>query len=577
MLTVAVLLTMVCIIVWAGSIAVEANAQAPTKKTQTTTENLMAADNNKKEDKAERLLQEFNHHQSVATANSFFEELLKEGLLDEPMTFDQNTPMDTIRQQTWYWAAEHYNDIQQYKQSCEYAKRALPLCRVGNNRIIEADCLSLLAVVNIRQGYFKEAAKYAKECNELDMKSGDPDNISSSLNTLASIYMSMRQPQEAEHYILKAIEYSKKAGNERRLAIIYGIASEVYHHLEKDEESLSYATKAYDIEMAAGRLDKAAVRQSQRAAALINLERPEEAMKALNQAIPEFRQDGNLHSLAIACNQMGLLLRQQKKYPEALVYLNEALEIFIQQNDIYNEAQTHKALYGILKRTDPALAVEHMDRYESLRDSLYDRETGELLQKYAAEYGQSELEKLNEDERLSHRIKEFMALGVILLLLAAGWFVVRQYRRRAHLHTDELMAKIDQLQKQNADLHNRMNTVESEDAAEEKTGDEFLMQLVETVEKCMESGDSSVEAVAMAMNMSVSTMRRKLQTANGELPKTYITAIQMKKARQLLQTKPDITIAEVARLCGFTDATTFSRVFKRTYDVSPSKFLGNSI
>jgi len=553
-------------------LSTKAEAQVPTN---TPAMSAQAVASGQDDDKAEAMLMSFNKHQTLENANAFFHQLLKEGLLEEPHTFTKGTPIDTLRQQVWYWAAEHYYDRQDFLKANEFAEKALPLCRAGNNRSLEADCLSLLSIVNIRQGKFNVAARYAKECNEMDMKAGDPNNISSSLNTLATIYMSMRQPQEAERYILSAIEYCKKAKNERRLAILYGTASEVYHHMEKDEESLSYATKAYDIEVAAGRTDKAAIRQAQRAAALINLERPQEAMKALEEAIPEFRQDGNRHSLGIACNQMGLLLRQQKKYPEAVTYLNEALEIFVQQHDIFNEAYTHKALYGILKKTDPKLAVEHMDRYENLRDSLYDRETGELLQKYAAEYGHQELEKLNEDERLSHFTKEMIALGILLLLVGGAWYGARRIRRRHQQRTEELMTKIEHLQQQNVELHNHINTTEREETPEDKTGDEFLMQMVETVENCMENGDSSVETVAEAMNTSVSTLRRKLQTSTGELPKTYITAIQMKKAKQLLLTKPDMSIMEIAQKCGFADAATFSRVFKRTYGEVPSKFQGN--
>jgi AraC-like DNA-binding protein len=40
--------------------------------------------------------------------------------------------------------------------------------------------------------------------------------------------------------------------------------------------------------------------------------------------------------------------------------------------------------------------------------------------------------------------------------------------------------------------------------------------------------------------------------------------------------KPDISITEVAYLCGFNDASYFSRVFKRFAGVCPSEFASNS-
>lgn len=140
-----------------------------------------------------------------------------------------------------YDKADSLYSEQQYGEAQVLALEALAQCKDSSD---VADCASLLALINVRLGHFEQAAKYAKRCNAIDMKSGDPDNIASSLNTLAGIYMSMRQPEEAEKYILKAISYAKKADNPQRLAVLHGMASEVYHHLKQEERSLDYATKA---------------------------------------------------------------------------------------------------------------------------------------------------------------------------------------------------------------------------------------------------------------------------------------------------------------------------------------------
>ena len=53
-----------------------------------------------------RLLDEFNQSPSATKANAFFSALLKEELIDEPLTLTQQTPRDTLCQQVWYWAGE---------------------------------------------------------------------------------------------------------------------------------------------------------------------------------------------------------------------------------------------------------------------------------------------------------------------------------------------------------------------------------------------------------------------------------------------------------------------------------------
>ena len=87
----------------------------------------------------------------------------------------------------------------------------------GEQLLGQADCLNLLAIINIRLSDYQEAARYAKDCYALDEKTGDPDIMSSSLNTLAAIYMGANQPKEAEQYVLKGIEkarYNAEFGND---------------------------------------------------------------------------------------------------------------------------------------------------------------------------------------------------------------------------------------------------------------------------------------------------------------------------------------------------------------------------
>ena len=111
--------------------------------------------------------------------------------------------------------------VQQYQEALKAASEALPLTKGTDSY---ADCLNLLAVINIRLSEYEEAARYAKECYALDQKTGDPDVISSSLNTLAAIYMGANQPKEAEHYVLKGIKMAEKANNPNRMAILLAMA-----------------------------------------------------------------------------------------------------------------------------------------------------------------------------------------------------------------------------------------------------------------------------------------------------------------------------------------------------------------
>lgn len=476
--------------------------------------------------------------------------------------------------------ADSLYGLQQYGEAQRVAEQALAQSRSEANTQCEADCLNLLAIIHIRQGQFSEAVKYAKQCYALDEKSGDPDAMSSSLNTLAGIYMSMRQPQEAEKYVLKGIQYASKVDNPQRLAVLHGMASEVYHILKQEERSLDYATKAYEMEKNLGRKDKMAIRQAMRANALIALQRDAEARQALDEAIPGLRISGNTHSLGIACNQMGLLMHQVQNDSAAVRYYNEALKIFLSQHDLFNESKSRHGLYEALRHSNPDLAMEHNDRYNELRDSLYDEKTGQLLSKYAVEYGYDELQAETTEMQRSYRL--YIIIGVILLLavLSYGLWRVRHDRRRMQELIRQVEAmRIAALAEPTTVVDESAETETIAESASESTQDEiatedrlFIMRLVQVVNDNLSSGQYGVETIASEMNMSVQTFRRRLMSVTGESPKAFISAIQMERAAKLLTDNPDMPISRVANLCGYDETNSFGRVFKRAYGVTPSQY-----
>ena len=492
-----------------------------------------------------------------------------------------DTDMETL-----YNQADSLYNLQQYDEAQRLAEKALPLCQ---NPTDEADCASLLAVIHVRKGEFGEAVKYAKQCNAIDMQSGDPDAISSSLNTLAGIYMSMRQPQEAEKYILKAIDYAKKADNPKRQAVLHGMASEVYYHLQQYERSLDYATEAYAMEKELGRDDKVSVRQAERAAALIALQRDDEAKQALVEAIPGLRTYHNTHSLGIACNQMGHLMHQEHNDSAAVRYYNEALAIFLNQHDLYNESFSRKGLYEALRQSDPEQAMAHNDRYLALRDSIYDKDTGELLSKYAAEYGNQELKEENSKILQSRNL--YIIIGVVLLLAILGfgfWKTNRDQRRMQELIRKVKELSVDKEAGKQKDEETESQgdvetepvevpqSVESPEAEEDNEDRLFLMKLVNVVNEGLPTGQYGVEAVASGMNMGVQTFRRRLLAVTGESPKAFISAIQMERAAKLLVDNPDMPISRVATLCGYDETNSFARCFKRAYGMTPSQYRENN-
>lgn len=100
----------------------------------------------------------------------------------------------------------------------------------------------------------------------------------------------------------------------------------------------------------------------------------------------------------------------------------------------------------------------------------------------------------------------------------------------------------------------------------------FIQHLDEVIYENMGGGDVSVDSVSVSMHMTTQQLRRKLLAVLGEAPNSYIRSLQIKRAHELLGTQTDLSISQIARLCGFYDMLHFSKIFKQCTGVSPSQY-----
>ncbi len=509
------------------------------------------------------LLHDFEKHPTAQTANHFLDVLYVGGLLTEPIQLRDKLPADSLRQQLWYWAGEYCYAIQDYERAISYAKRALPLIPKGTDT--RADCLNLLSICHIRISDYEQAAHYAKQCHELDLKSGDADRISSSLNTLAAIYLGANQPKEAEKYVLRGIELAEKGDNTKRMAVLQGMASEIYHAMGKDKEALKYVQRAYELDSMDGREEQARVRLAEKASVLIGLHRYEEAEQVLKDIIPALRESDNQHSLGIALNKMGMALLCQKRENEALPYYREAADIFSQMGDIYNEVHARRGLYESLWQTQPDSARAELQRFNDLKDSIYSTTSAESLARYNAQFGNDWLQLENHAQRRAYL---WALAGIALVGLIA--FLAIVMNRRSQLRNFQLNEK---LQAVVAELNKeRQEKLRKEREKEEANKDSFLDQVTSTIEQLITQGQADVKHLASALGLSPFRLRQQLSTVTDEQPKDMIRRLRIERAQHLLAERRDLTVQEVAYLCGYGDTANFSRAFKQLTGLTPSDY-----
>lgn len=101
-----------------------------------------------------------------------------------------------------------------------------------------------------------------------------------------------------------------------------------------------------------------------------------------------------------------------------------------------------------------------------------------------------------------------------------------------------------------------------------KNNNRFLNKAISVIESKLSDASISADHFASEMNVSKSTLYRKIVSATGVSPCDFIRNIRIKKAKQLLE-KNKSNISEVAFAVGFNDTKYFSRCFKAEHGVTP--------
>lgn len=132
-------------------------------------------------------------------------------------------------------------------------------------------------------------------------------------------------------------------------------------------------------------------------------------------------------------------------------------------------------------------------------------------------------------------------------------------------------------------LHNRQLIIEAfkskdnlgtEEMQLSQLDKEFLETAISVIEQNIENSEFGNDEFAQKMNMSPSTLYRRLKSITGMSGNEFIRNVRIKKACMLLK-NPDLQVSEIAYMVGFTDPKYFGVVFKKEKGVSPTKYIEN--
>lgn len=179
-------------------------------------------------------------------------------------------------------------------------------------------------------------------------------------------------------------------------------------------------------------------------------------------------------------------------------------------------------------------------------------------------------------------ITAYVCPGLVLIALTIVYVWRTEIRKKT---IAQLRSELVLLRKENQRLSELLESTETSQAEESpqdappakiSTRESLLMSLLhETVMKNYNNPDFGVDQLAEALNISRSSLNRKLRYSLDTTANNYIRDVRIQKAEELLRSS-SLQINEICYKVGFKTPSYFIKCFRKKYGQSPNEYANTS-
>jgi YesN/AraC family two-component response regulator len=169
---------------------------------------------------------------------------------------------------------------------------------------------------------------------------------------------------------------------------------------------------------------------------------------------------------------------------------------------------------------------------------------------------------LTEKAEIEHRIEG--------LQVGADSYIPKPF------HPDHLLVRVEKLIQTREKLRSKFKTLAN--TGEEvmahglgKKDEEFITKVVEYIQKEMNNPELDAIHIASYINMSKTSLYKKIKSITGLSPHLLINQYRLKKAAQLLKNS-EMNVSEIIDEIGFNSRSYFYKSFNEMFNCSPKDF-----
>ena len=392
-------------------------------------------------------------------------------------------------------------------------------------------------------------------------------NRVTSLNGLGNVYLTMKDLVTADSLFRLALEDEKILDSDVGQAINYANIGAIFEQQGKNDSAWVYYKKSMEY----NRKGKSDLGISLCYIHFGQLHEKnhqwDKAISEYNHAYEMMEKSGDQWHWLEAVIALANVNISKGDMNAAQRYLHQAHEIANNIHSLEHQAQVAELHYKIEEaKGNYSQALYYFKLRNKLNDSVACPEdllhTQNYRVRYVNERHQNEMDAIKRTHQAEQSALRITIIAIILALALAMTVIGILYHswrvrsKRLKMLREEFSKAMQEGKKQETRFSDEEN--------------DFINKLVNQIYEDMQSGDISVEKLSKTMFISRSQLSRKVLNLTGMSTSDFVMQVRMGKARRLLEdtTTP---ITEVAMKCGFNDPSYFTRMFKKTYDITPSQ------
>ncbi len=248
------------------------------------------------------------------------------------------------------------------------------------------------------------------------------------------------------------------------------------------------------------------------------------------------------------------VLRQYDNYSDWLILLNSISDIYYERNDYIS----------VIKSKDEMIQyIDSVNRISTQRQIDYVKKTSQM--ELEAVEAKEKIRQLNYVRGIA------ISLGVICALLATSIYIKIRSNRLLKEKNERILMQYKDIDKYINDINNLTDQLNDTD------GNTRELSLFERIEKHLHTTRSysnpaiTRETLALELGTNRQYLTQAIHDERGQSFMEYINDLRLEYARRLLFNQPELTVDRVCSMSGFSTRSTFYRLFKQKYGLTPTE------